>query len=190
LDWKCYHHDLGGYWQNGNFIEFANSSLAQDIVVSGSDVYAVGMLESAGSIFPLYWKNGVLTNLPGPNGGTQIAVGDSGVYICGNGTNEYWSNGTEIGVPDAQFIYSITTSGSDVYFSGHSGGKPVYWKNSIVFKLDNIASPGAIKVSGTDVYVVGNILNSGNSSGILWKNGVSTKVSAALVSRASGLFVN
>ena len=183
---------FGGYWQNGNFIPFVSGSIATDITVSGSDVYAVGLIESSGNISPLYWKNGVSTNLPGIDGSTQIAVGSSGVYICGNVSNEYWSNGTETNVPDAQFIFSITTSGADVYFSGQSGGNPVYWKNGVVSKMDNtaLAVPSAIQVSGPDVYVIGNSGSSGNYSAIFWKNGISTKLSASTACRANGLFVN
>jgi hypothetical protein len=180
----------GGYWQNGNFIQFANSSLAQDIFVSGTDIHAVGLLESGGSISPLYWKNNVITNLPGSSGPTKITVGSSGVYICGNISNEYWSNGNQINVPNAQSISSVTTFNSDVYFSGVSNGYPFYWKNGVASKMDNTGYPGAIQVVGADVYVIGNMGSSSNSSALYWKNGVRTKLSASLVSRANGLFVN
>jgi hypothetical protein len=56
--------------------------------------------------------------------------------------------------------------------------------------MDNTAYPGAIQVSGTDVYVIGNTGSSGSSSALYWKNGVSSKLSASLVCKANGLFVN
>ena len=157
-------------------------------------LYITGFQDNLGLTL---WKNGVASVLSGPKYGAARAIAVSGndMYIAGIvtfgpdssaiGTAIYWKNNviTKLtnGTTDAE-AYDIAVSGKDVYVCGYVSASTTsqilasqvatYWKNGVLTRLTNtVISPSAayqIVVSGTDVYVLGNI----NGVPVYWKNGV------------------
>ncbi len=138
------------YWKNGIpvIVDLARNTTATSIFVSGNDVYATGFetdtISALINDIAVYWKNG-----------TRIKLS----------TTDSWAN-------------SIFVSGTDVYVAGfdigtYAPGKqdivPVLWKNGVKTYLPLNLPPattvsgsgvsGATKVvvSGSDVFVIGNI---------------------------------
>jgi hypothetical protein len=114
-----------------------------DLFVNGNDVYVVGWAGNASSRKAVYWKNGILNEIPKPEPTSQ------------------------------DLAYGIVTSGNDVYLSGSVDGKAVYWKNGVRVALSNLVSFGYnICMGGNDLIVSGDIVAPpSNQSACYWKNG-------------------
>ncbi len=136
------------YWKNGIpvIVDRAYNTTATSIFVSGNDVYETGFETDTISAYitdiAVYWKNG-----------TRIKLS----------TTNSWAN-------------SIFVSGTDVYVVGfdigtYAPGKqdivPVLWKNGVKTNLplnlpattlvSGVKGATKVVVSGTDVYVIGEI---------------------------------
>ena len=139
------------FWKNGIAVNLTNgqtNAVVNDILVVGSDVYAVGRISSK----PKCWKNNVLvSNLiieEGSYEAKKIATQGSDIYILGynysNSTNHIslWKNGNAINIANPLedvMPEDIAISGSDNYVCGtlKAGGKyyAVYYKNQVKIDL-------------------------------------------------------
>ena len=99
---------IATYWKNG--------AAAQSILVAGSDVYAVGYVDSAASSYAAIWKNGVHRTLSAyPSTANGIAVSGDSVYVAGsenvNGKSyaTVWANGlaTHLGTGGAAWAVAV-----------------------------------------------------------------------------------
>lgn len=139
---------------------------------------------------PVYWKNGVKTELPSPapdkfgvaNG---IALAGNDIYICGAYTLPsgklaacYWKNGAiftlEGNATDSRAL-SIAVDGIDIHIAGYAAGtfapEPVatYWKNNQITTLYHTTTSSVanqVTVSNGDVYIAGT-----DQLATYWKNG-------------------
>jgi hypothetical protein len=193
------------YWINGVDTNLADGTIANDIFISGDDVYITGANRQTSK----YWKNGISTNL-GRGAGTSIFVSENDVYVASVYTSNsltyarYWKNGEAIELAGSfhTFPSDIVVSGSDVYVcgyeyaDGYASGNPRLWKNGEVVALQkkgNYAAANAVAISGTDVYVVGydTPINDIILSSVYWKNGELHQVgSANAYSYATSIFVS
>ncbi len=183
--------DFYTIYKNGTQLyEFRqDTTVISKIAVSGNDIYIAGSRYQ--NSLPYYrasvWKNGVLhfrDNSILETLASGIALNGSAVIVCGREANissgvvagRYWVNGTATTVPDSYELYSVATSGSDIYTAGVIPGsnQPAYWKNTSRTMLQSAGQVGftsEILVAGTDVYVAGYESVSSRYQPRLWKNG-------------------
>jgi hypothetical protein len=185
---------LKGYlWKNGLSTILPDSFVANDGIVSGTDVLLAGERSIR---YPAISKNGILTylNLMNNTGGEaySLCVSGNNIYTAGHVYNSVagtgnrpatWKNGVltmlNINTGWNGFAFSVYASGSDVYVAGNIGTSistsntaAVLWKNGTLNVLANSGTASSVFVSGSDVYVAG----SSNGFPILWKNGVATQL--------------
>lgn len=170
------------------------NSTANAIWVSGSDVYVAGASVLTGSTLyaPTLWKNGipVVLTKPGEAGtASSVYVYNGDVYVAGeqfpsDGSGDYtavyWKNGvlTELSANKA-LANAIAVSDGSVFVAGVESINSVVlgtvWKNGIATHLTDptvFSYASSIAVSGGDVYVAGDVLNSAKSpTAAFWKNG-------------------
>ncbi len=168
-------------WVNGQATTLTSDlSQVNAIAVANGNVYAAGGDQSAG--LATLWVNGKPT---------QLTDG----------------MGIDPSIPNFTDANSIFVDGSDVYVAGLAGKSfeispdnywtanvAVYWKNGVATDLSTVSnqSPNiqavGIAVSGSDIYVGGNIgtINQSPPLAVYWKNGVQTQLSPA-ASYASSL---
>lgn len=173
------------YWKNGYKYSLGplmlGESYANDVAISGNDVYVAGRLGYKAKI----WKNGVATDLTDgvyPAAAKAISVVGNDVYVAGF---EYyfaevvlWKNGVKSvvakGLPGTYDDLDFVVSGSNIYMCGALGYSAYVWKNGVQTKLSDSSSYAhGIAVNGTDVYVVG----AENDKAVYWKNGIKTILS-------------
>lgn len=169
------------YWKNNQPVLLESGGIegpvANKIVVVNDDVYVLGIGANTNLLqaIPMFWKNGVLTNLK-----TSL------------------SN-------DAEEVISITdfeVIGNDVYFVGYTKKRLiafedyslVYWKNGIMTIVHNYGghelNQARIKVENNDVYITGRNNNSTSITGHIngyYINGVFNEISNSIL---NGLAVN
>lgn len=158
------------YWKNDQpvLLETGGTmgTIANKIIVVNDDVYVlgIGISETSALTFPMFWKNGVLTNLK-----ASLST-------------------------DAEEVMSITdfeVMGNDVYFVGYTRKTIIdfedyslfYWKNNIQTLVHNYGgyaqNQARIKIANNDVYVTGTNSDNGNISGQIdgyYTDGVFTEV--------------
>jgi hypothetical protein len=157
---------------------------ANAMYADGSDIYIVGAAwRTDNSQIPLVWKNGQMTVLstPAPDLYTyvhteanDVKVVDGHVYISGRtGALEQspsfwpshavaWRDG-ELTVldPDHFMAYAtgVDVANGDFYVVGEGSGSTrsagKYWKNGVEVIVEPSSNLAAMRVVGTDVYVVG-----------------------------------
>jgi hypothetical protein len=179
------------------------------------DVYVAGYIIVQNSSVPTYWKNGVITKLPGESGdcvANAIVVNGKDVYLAGYVTipttyskniAAYWKNGIKINLPDSALnskANAIAVNGNDIYIAGYRMFSPgnltaTCWKNGVPVSLpDSLYGSGAnaIAVNGNDVYIAGYVLSpKGHYVASLWKNGVLTNLdNSGLTSEANAIAIN
>lgn len=165
------------------------------ITPTGTDIYVAGTITTAKNVtVAAYWKNGVAHLLADStlySFTNAIAVKDTDVYIVGMVDNvaTYWKNGIPNHLPNCTEANAITVSGQDIYIGGMSYDvslyHPAYWKNSapVIFTDQACNYISGIAVSGTDVYLSGNVGSAGNfQTATYWKN----KVPVSVVSNLPG----
>lgn len=158
------------YWKNNQPVLLESGGIsgpvANKIVVVNDDVYVLGIGANTNVLeaVPMFWKNGVLTNLK-----TSLST-------------------------DAEQVTSITdfeVVGNDVYFVGYTKKTIIdfedyslfYWKNNtptLVHHYGGYAQNQArIKVADDSVYITGTNSDNGNTSGQIdgyYVDGVFTEV--------------
>ncbi|MDJ1492949.1 hypothetical protein QNI19_08400 [Cytophagaceae bacterium DM2B3-1] len=199
------YHSQAKFWKDGvvsNLTSTADYGTANDVFVSGQDVYVAGSVGSPSPLQPTIWKNGKLTKL----GVTNTGIGGSATHIVTSGKDVYaigfiydanygqhatlWKNGEVSLMQEKTNIYfeGLAVSGSDVYVGGteyvNSKGVATIWKNGVASRIgpvDGTTYTGIhdITIAGADVYVVGVRTQGGSGSeAVVWKNGVVTGVLA------------
>ena len=138
-------NDVPTYWKNGQAVALTdglNPATAGSIAVVGTDVYVAGgncLSEAPDCFYAVYWKNGVMTQLPAAPSivASGIAVSGSNVYMATNGSNsagglaQYWVNDTPTTLYNSPVASAngIVLYGTDVYVVGAQLGGACYWKN-------------------------------------------------------------
>lgn len=166
---------------------------ANDIVLSGSDIYVSGFETStAGNDKACYWKNGDITfltlELKKDIAANAIALSGNDIYLAGtehvgNGTKPcYWKNGARTNLSTSVQWAAATDlfiSGNDIYISGWEEGvngkkgTACYWKNNTKTSLTDgqtTAEAHAIFVLGKDVYTAGRQRKPSTWTACYWKN--------------------
>jgi len=195
--------DCAAYWKDdGSTIEAfiledgpANNSesIANDIYISGTDVYVAGYINSGSINNAILWtiSNSTITptTLENKYGQTNydaeafaVYVDGTDIYAAGQGKTEtgarkamYWKNGarTIIG-PDGltSCLEDLTADGADVYAAGwvqdQEGSSACQWKNGVLSSLSSRARAYSITLDGSDVYIAGNTGQS--DSACYWEN--------------------
>lgn len=135
------------YWKNDNPVYLTDGtepSRAQDIHVSGNDVYVCGYeRNSSGFNVAKYWKNGTPVDLSDGQARAwaySIAVSGTDVYIVGDDGYgaRCWKNGVAVQVecnPAYTTFNSVFITGDDVFIAGSerpdalSPAHAYYWRN-------------------------------------------------------------
>lgn len=172
---------------------------ATQAAVTSYDVYVSGYYETADyNTYACYWKNGVRTNLPLPEGSvsslsSSIAVSGASVYMSGDlgGAGCYWKDGQRVDLPNPAEsgpagANSIAVEGTDVYTLGLQN----YWKNTTAVDVKvRDFTPRTIAVGGGSVYITGqlylSILGRQANVAALWKDGSSKNLSTPVTSNES-----
>src|ERR1700679_2249254 len=70
-------------------------------------------------------------------------------------------------------INTVNTDYADVYVAGISADTSIYWKNGMAAGLGGASNviANSIAVSGSDVFIAGELFINGNYVAALWKNG-------------------
>ncbi len=205
------------YWNKGvttNLTPITQRSYADQVVLSGSDVYVCGAEQMTNGVFlATYWKNGSAVNLPNDvvtnsTNGSQnaiasgIVVSGSDVYLSGvltytYDTAVYWKSGVIYYVATPALANSIFVSGDSVYLGGETlnffsapTSEATYWVNGVATNLSNgitNSSADQIFVSQGAVYVAGIEYNASNTwVGTFWKNGVDNNLTSGSDSSGAG----
>ncbi|GHV95751.1 hypothetical protein AGMMS50293_20710 [Spirochaetia bacterium] len=175
------------YWKNGvkyNLSVPAGTaiydSFANDITVSGSDVYIAGYYYNGDHNVACYWKNGVRTDIGSSGYIYAIAISGGDVYITGTDTAEqpcYWKNGNIFNLSGTGCPQDIAIVGTDVYVTGFDGSSlemvGYYWRNGTRYTLSGSGIGGSeIAVSGTNVYIAGAYRSGEFAKACYWLNGI------------------
>jgi hypothetical protein len=176
------------YWKNRKPVPV--TSLLNNIIVSGNDIYTLGS--------DFYAKNGIVTTLPNAMGTTGFFVDGADVYVTGytaaslstaTAAAIYWKNGVQVNLTQstdtvtAATTYAVFVSNGDVYVAGIIGINyrnefGVYWKNGNRVSIPNAYMPKAIAVSGNNIYVAGSSLTDGD---VYWINGAEQILGGAAI---------
>jgi hypothetical protein len=172
------------YWKNGVGIDLSDPTIiyptATAITLSGNDVYVAGgaYINSFEKFVPVYWKNRdkavKISTFSSDRGEARaIAVSGNDIYLAGSTYDQtlgygspacYWKNGTPL------FLHSNTNSSSS---------------NNGIAK--------SICVSGSDVYVVGDVYFVGSASdqgtATYWRNGTAVELTPNQISTANSITV-
>ena len=180
------------FWRDGQVVKLSDKAQAYGVASVGSDIYVIGSQERSFMSYPVFWKNGEITDLPiGDAEGAQtsfIIVSDGDVYIGGqeNGMSNSplcWKNGELVSRIDVEYedviVYGMAISGSDIYMAGaeydnDDYATAVYWKNGqkVTLSGGEMSAAIGIGVVGSDVYVGGAILEEDETMKLgYWKNG-------------------
>lgn len=165
------------YWKNNQPVLLDSGGLigptANKIIVANNDVYVLGISVGTTTVetFPMFWKNGVLTNLK-----TSLTADDEEV----------------VAITDFEII------GNDVYFVGYTR-KPliafddyslVYWKNGVRTIVHNYGGHAhnypKIAVANNNVYITASENGTETINGF-YVNNVFTEIPNSIL---NGLVVN
>jgi len=195
------------YWKNGTQVVLTSTAAgtdasAEDIAVSGNDVYLVGgQRNPAGIYVAMYWKNGAATALTDGTRhayATGVEVVGADVYIvygeqtaAGKQQVKLWKNGTITNITDGTLNTTssdLVVSGTDIYILGVETAAPrtiKYWKNGVPFTIPLARTTNAnfydMAVSGGDVYTCGNEYDptSSFSNAVYFRNNSETNLTTA-----------
>ena len=189
--WKNF--EMGTRLTDGNEI----SSIANDIVLQGSDLLCVGTVRYKTGQKAILWRNRQMTVIDSNDAtATRILVKGNDIYITGSrAVNRshvpcYWKNGIvhDLSAPTQQATASgiAIDNNSNIYVCGTLNpdqsriprSVPVYWKNDVMTMLPKTrkgAWANAISIKGDDVYIVGSGEDDpywGYDEAYYWKNGI------------------
>ncbi len=201
------------YWKNGvqtdlpipDGTEADTTNPTYSVSVSDGSVYVDGSyyISDRNNIIPCYWKDGIRTDLPLPEGTQKVIAGafyssvlDGSIHIIGSllqdydadWSNCYWKDGVLSDLPASAkngYLVSIAAAEGAVYIAGayfdDAVGEYVtgYWKEGNFTGLDYPAGatncdPSDIAIPDGSVYVTGNYKIDGRSFCCYWKDGVRT----------------
>ncbi|MDJ1471065.1 hypothetical protein [Xanthocytophaga flava] len=194
------YHGQAKLWKDGvasNLSSPADYASAEDVFVSGQDVYVAGSVGSLTKSQPTIWKNGNATQLELTSsfiGGlaTRIVVVGKDVYAIGYVSDSnykkyatFWKNG-KISIIEQKsgqiYFNGLAVSGSDVYIGGieyvNSEGVATIWKNGVASRIGPVEGStytgiDDITIAGADVYALGLRQKEGaDLEVVVWKNGV------------------
>jgi len=155
-------------------------------------VYITGLSFGSSGDQPMYWRNGIVTNLSGLGSTNSIFIHDKDVYIGGNiqinseGYGGYWKNGVPHPIQKNGIVNSIAVLGNDVYAVGYihtydQSGNTIatLWKNDVAIPLTNplsccgvVSSSMAwgISINNNIIYITGTSYDLGNAgAATIWK---------------------
>jgi hypothetical protein len=173
-------------------------SSASGIAVKNGDIYISGYTTTtAAEAVATYWKNDIVHRIAADTTlstyGTSIAINGSDIYVAGWSNSDradeitfplYWKNGSETSLTRLSkhnnSTGSILINNNDVYIAGATTdtslitrylSKAAIWKNGVLQILPSggdFAEAHSLVLSGSDIYVVGGIVN----DAVYWKNGI------------------
>ncbi|HEX3043143.1 MAG TPA: hypothetical protein VHY08_00190 [Bacillota bacterium] len=155
---------IAWYEKNGQ-VFILDGTKANDIYVSGEDIYVAGRCQQGSAYYACYWKNGERFMLDYGAYTYKIFVKDSVVYVAGEYNDNgilacYWVNGEKVNL-NGHGAFGIFVDGTDVYVSGDYFVRDdpyefhaCYWKNGVRFDLDNMTT-GEIFVKDSQAYTSG-----------------------------------
>lgn len=169
------------YWKNNQLVVLddggISNSIAEKIVVSGSDVHVLGNTRYLNA---LYWKNGVLIDLNSqlnPNNEPFFQINDmyidgNDVYFCGNIGNYttreicYWKNDvkTTISSNDNGSAYSMLVSNNELYFIVQNNLGRGYYKNGVFTDETDYCALYGLRKINNEVYLFGTKDNTSTGS--------------------------
>jgi len=155
-------------------------------------VYITGWAYGSSSVQPMYWRNGVVTNLSGVGTTNSIFIQNNDVYvggniqIGGNGFGGYWKNGVQHPIQKNGIVNAIAVLGSDVYAVGYiqtydqsDDMIATLWKNDVAIPLTNPLSccgvvnsstAFAITISNNSIYITGTSYNGSDfGAATIWR---------------------
>lgn len=179
------------YWKNNQLVLLDSGGitapLASKIIVADNDVYVLGIGVGTNELetFPMFWKNGVLTNLKTslstPNEEvrtiTDFEIIGNDVYFVGytrtlltfnDNSLVYWKNGVKTVVHDygsnAPNHSKIKVANNNIYITGtNNGGDETingFYLNNVFNEIPNSILNG-LAVNNNDVYAYGTLNNEG-----------------------------
>ena len=186
--------DTAIFWKNGIAERLSNGiglCQANQLAVSGGNVYIAGNDLNAGNDVAVVWKQGAPDFFPVRSGtlvsvANSVFISGSDVYaagmeiIAGNLYATWWKNGNPavIDSTNSAQCYSIAVSEGHVYICGTSlfnlgNLVATYWKDGVRQTLTqgDVSYAYSICVSGGDVYIAGMHQQGQYSFPALWKNG-------------------
>lgn len=196
--------DYGGkptVWTDGvpaNWQQSPGSTTAviRSLVVSGTDVYAMGYEIMPKNTVERSWKNGVLfsQSIPTAQDDPSTAYGGwvdgTDVYAVGYTEDHttkvqvatYWKNGVAVRLADTTHVsmaHALQVHGGSVWVAGQLDGVGTLWKDGVV--VESLSSPDpaysteawGLAWAGTDEIVVGVAGDTAQA----WVNGVRTPLS-------------
>ena len=177
-------------WKNGvatSLTDGTNNAVANDVALSGNDIYVVGFQEDANGVQTArLWKNGLQASLASTPSSlaNKVVVNGKDVYILGRAieNNSYvqkmWKNGIVSTLQGDR--RSIAVTNNNVYTVGLQDDRAKLWTNEVGSNLTDGASfSGAydIEIKGNDVFVAGVEVINKISVAKLWKNGIASNLS-------------
>ncbi|MFV0467611.1 MAG: hypothetical protein ACK5MK_01655, partial [Dysgonomonas sp.] len=178
-------------WKNGNRTQLpGGTGTVNDLLVSNTDVLAVGYLNIGQQTAAAYWKNGILTNLNQGYNYCANAVAQTGndIYVVGEG-NEInnprsallWKNGTQqiLPLPVGQIGASANAVALETdkvyvagyaYTAGNNSEKAVVWIDGSPMLLSTTKSIAySVAVKGNSAYVCGYEKPGNKQIAVMWK---------------------
>lgn len=165
---------------------------------ASNNIYVSGMEIEGQNFIPVFWKNGVRTQLGTNYSYTyDIFVSGSDVYVVGfEGLNTHypvlWKNGvkTQLSTSPGEAT-SVFVSGSDVYICGTETTGAFLWKNGVKTRYGSSSSGAScVFVKGYDVFIAGYNQRNGTTAATYWHNGVEPNFLPTTRSVGSSIFVS
>lgn len=178
------------YWKNNqpNLLDSGGYTgpMANKVIVSDNDVYVLGIgIGTTVETIPMFWKNGVLTNLKmSLSTNEEVVTSITDMEIIGNDvyfvgytkkpiiafddyTLAYWKNGVKTVVRNyghyVQNLPKIKILNNTVYITASSSGNETlngYYANSVFTEISNSILNG-LAVNGNEVFAYGVLNNAG-----------------------------
>ena len=179
-------------WKNGNREQLPGGiGAVNDLLVTNTDVLAVGYVSVGSQYAAAFWKNGVLTKLSEgfSYSANSIAKAGNDTYIAGGGKDGVndpslallWKNGTRqiLALPAGQIgatASAVALAGNKVYLAGYAftadyeSEKAVLWIDGSPLLLSSTKSTAySVAVKGNTVYACGYEKPGSKQIAVMWK---------------------